>query len=324
MAIFSVYCPACEAAYHVPSDRVTGVDRMRCGRCGLTFEPDLSQIIDIGTIQHPIVAVTQPLVNEETRLENLHRLGQPPAYRPPDNPPKPAPPAASQADVPLSLSQPVFIRAIGLGPPPPYRPILMPPPDFERGLAPDLDPWRAMSPIRRTDLEDEFPAAHSVLRPRGPGLSIGGDPIIRQAQTSWSIIREPPPDLGPSDFSLSSQGRTETGPEPGMDDPPPIPPASAQASRFEAAGDNPSRARRRPTFINAAPWAAIPLAAGMVGGGLYVFRDDVMGMFPGTIPIYAALGLTTTARDACGVDASVAKNSRIQPCMDEKRQMPMR
>jgi hypothetical protein len=174
-----------------------------------------------------------------------------------------------------------------LGPPPPYRTLAAAPPTFQRGQPPDLERWRRAASFRVQPEAERLDGDASPLRAgrsRGPGLAIGGQG--GEARPGRSIEREPRPASGADDVSPRAAGVESR------------PPVSGERSRPPLPSDGPHRVDDgvehggvMTTLVEVGRRAVLPLAAVAVGGTLYVFRADVMRAFPGTIPIYNALGL---------------------------------
>ena len=326
MADFIVYCPACEAAFQVPEDRAGEALRMRCGRCGLLFELNDSNSINI---QQNILSRlptessrNQPEIVDQERREQLARLGPPPPYRPIAAPPltrhheENARP--DQKETIGDAPTPVDLGKVNrLVPPPPYRPIsaVTGTPIFPRGQAPDLEPWRRASLSRDAVYEPDD--EETVPFSKGPGLVITPtNPPRRRArsQASWSIRREQTPEPEPENFSLPP-ARTEPPPhEDGIE----FPVFLTSPGEADLPGD-----RIVSSFRRTLPWAAIPAAAGVIGGGLYVMRGEVMRAFPQTIPIYHAFGLNHPAAIACDDEgADVAPFRPSGPCQNGNTASP--
>ena len=302
MEFLFVYCPACEAAYRVPGDRAEQMVRMRCGRCGLVFEPDLKSARRARDEADPGNSPASPPsapsstaapLTAARRAEAMAHIGPPPPYRP-VKPARTATAAPTQPAVgrPPPAANPAVANKYG--PIPPYRPIGPGPRPFARGQAPDLEPWRSASLVRAApdSGEDGLDGHGDPNGPIGPGLAIG--PRGGQsASPSWSIRREPPRAMGPVDFSLFPL-RTEL---------PPAEPGAASTRESEPASpiddDEADAPPRRGMFVVPLPWVAIPVAAGVLGGALYQMRDGVMRVFPGTIPIYAALRIAPALPPTC-------------------------
>ncbi len=92
--------------------------------------------------------------------------------------------------------------------------------------------------------------------------------------------------------------------------------------RDQHAGESPAGRMRRIVLSGPAAWAAVPLAAGILGGALYELRYDVMWAFPGTIPLYAALGLAGDTDRKCE-DSWISREvfpreGQIDPCPEDR------
>jgi hypothetical protein len=211
-------------------------------------------------------------------------LGPPPPYRPIVAGHRPAPTRAEMAPVPASAA-PVNIRVLGaLGPPPPYRPIVQAGAVFERGPPPDLEPWRLASPTRN-------PAPGPAVQTEPEAT--GADP----ADAEWSLIREAEPKVVATpelDPTIRLEGRQDFEPIYG----PVVWPAEIEASFGAPAQGLPQRPRRR--AIRPLLWASgIVMAVIVLGAVLGIGRGSVMRTFPGTVRIYAAIGLAASASAKC-------------------------
>jgi hypothetical protein len=181
---------------------------------------------------------------------------------------------------------PVNIRVIGtLGPPPPYRPIVQTSPVFERGPAPDLEPWRIASltgAIVDRGAKDEPPLTG-----------------VDRADADWTISRDPepgvekaPPLPGEARFEIDGEDRALAWP---THAPSPVP-----ASGFARA--------IRPTL-----WAA-GIAVAVLGSGaaLYLERGRLIQALP-------TAGLSQTASTPADRPSSSAPTIGAD-CVDRGRE----
>jgi len=209
-------------------------------------------------------------------------LGPPPPFRPVAPVPKAAPARAEIATRPPVVA--VNNRVLGaIGPPPPYRPIVQTAVSFERGPAPDLEPWRLaeLSRILEASRAEEEKSALVKLDPD---------------EDEWALLRLPPePVVHPKLNEAESAYRVETVIDGGPDDlplrwpsgftPPPVLRKQGFFARlFRRSrpvvpyGVAPLRSpRRRRRLI----WVAVAgLGVVVLGAGLYVERWKVMRMLP--------------------------------------------
>jgi hypothetical protein len=188
------------------------------------------------------------------------------------------------APVPAAAA-PVNIRVLGaLGPPPPYRPIVQAGAVFERGPPPDLEPWRLAS----------------LTRIPTPGLAVPKEPEApgaEPADAEWSLIREPEPVVVATpeiDPTIRLEGRQDFEPIYG----PVMWPAEIEAS-FAAPAQWFAPRFRRSTF-RLMLWASGAVMTVIVLGAILgIGRGSVMRAFPGSVRIYAAIGLATNAPATC-------------------------
>jgi hypothetical protein len=192
-------------------------------------------------------------------------MGPPPAYRPIATIPPKAKPRVEMAPV-TTPAVPVNIRVIGtLGPPPPYRPIIQSSPVFERGPAPDLEPWRIASlthAIVDRGAKDEPPLAG-----------------VDRADADWTISRDP---------------------EPGVEKAPPLP----EEARFEIDEEDRALAwpTRAPSPMPASGFArairptlwAAGIAVAVLGSGAALYLERGRLMRP---PTAALSGTASTLTD---------------------------
>jgi hypothetical protein len=234
-------------------------------------------------------------------------LGPPPPYRPIMAGRRPAPARAEMAPMPAAAA-PVNIRVLGaLGPPPPYRPIVQAGAVFERGPPPDLEPWRLASLTR-------IPA---------PGLAVPAEPEAAGTDpedTEWSLTREPEPrvvatpELEPT---IRLEGRQEREPMYG----PVMWPTEIEAALGASAPGFAPRSRRR--MIRPLLWASGIIMTVIVSGAILdIGRGRVMRTFPGTVRIYAAIGLVASASAKCDQPgqpgAAVPPDSHGSRCGDRQ------
>jgi len=244
-------------------------------------------------------------------------LGPPPPYRPIEPARRREVPRPEIPEIPeTSPAAPINVRvASALGPPPPYRPIIQGAAVFQRGPAPDLEPWRVTS-LTRIPTPAEDPPFGAASDGVGPYVS------------DWQLIREPEPmvsatpEIGPG-LRLGAALDTETEDRPVtrylVPPPPPLRPAPRVRRRLLAGG-----------AIRPALWAAgVAVTAVAIGAVLDIRRDGVMRRFPATTGIYAALGLArgpATLDDAvtrCDPDHSPGSGtSREGDCENEKQTAP--
>jgi hypothetical protein len=262
MSMTRYECPTCETVFNAG-------DSTRCVQCGQPFAPNAAD------------------------APGADPLGPPPPYRqanaasqspPPRGEWLPAPAAGDATPSDGVLGAP-SIRDIGaLGPPPPYRPIVQASPVFERGPAPDLEPWRLASLARLTvhPPPDAAPARESV------------DP----AEDEWSLLREPDPAAGPAPPPVDDD-RFERPADFGPRDMPmpwvPEPPASPMAlvvRRILPGGGLRHGGHRaiRPTIWGAGIAVVMLVVAIAVRSG----PERLMRAIPGGAEIYAWLGLAPT------------------------------
>jgi len=314
MTLMRIHCPACEAVSEVTDSQT------RCGRCGRLFDraatlddtakpgterwvppppsviyqnpgshrgqaspptPGFAQVTDrpppSPTRAEPPGDTPEPppgeraaaLTGETTPVP----LGPPPPYRPIVAAHRPTPVRAEMTTTPAAPL--VNIRVHGaLGPPPPYRPIIQGGAVFERGPPPDLEPWRQASITRIPAPSLDLPAAPEAAEP---------------TSNEWSLIREPEPEIVATpelEQTIRLEGRRDFEPNYG----PLIWPAAAGGQTGVAAGGFPSRSYRNP--IRRMLWAGAVLTTVIVLGlALDIGRGRVIRAFPGTVRIYAALGL---------------------------------
>jgi predicted Zn finger-like uncharacterized protein len=209
-------------------------------------------------------------------------LGAPPPYRPVEAVQKPEPARVEMAP-PAPKQEPAAgmdIRLAGeLGPPPPYRPIVQAGAAFERGPAPDLEPWRVASLMR---MRAQEPAARRPFS--------GANPDDDDAEPDWSIRHETmrfaiEPDRDPREDGPDTAAavRPVIGKRRGL---------RSFRSRSAALPGGDFGRDVRPIVPNARMLAAA--AAGMVillGIAFYTQREDVMRNVPETVRVYSALGL---------------------------------
>ena len=188
-------------------------------------------------------------------------VGPPPPYRTITPPTRPAPSRPEMAPAPAA--PPVNMRGIGaLGPPPPYRPIVQASLVFERGPAPDLEPWRLAS------------LTHAL-----PDREAGADAVpvsTRSPETDWTISRDPEPNIQKTSSPLD-EARLEVDdradpfarPEVRPARPPLRPRPYGPRGPLQHAGGRSTGRAKRPVV-----WAAgIAVAAAVAGmGGGAVFR----------------------------------------------------
>jgi hypothetical protein len=189
------------------------------------------------------------------------------------------------APSPAAAPPPVNIRVLeALGPPPPYRPIVQAGAVFERGPPPDLEPWRLASLTR-------IPAPGLAV-PKEPDAP-GADP----ADAEWSLTREPEPVVVATpeiDPTIRLEGRLDFEPIYG----PVMWPTELGASFGPQAPGFAPRSRRG--AIRLRLWASgIVMTVIVLGAILGVGRGRVMRAFPGTIRIYATIGLAASAPAKC-------------------------
>lgn len=217
-------------------------------------------------------------------------LGPPPLYRPVGPARRQAShragrPSPAQAEIPINVRV-----ASALGPPPPYRPIIQGEAVFQRGPAPDLEPWRTTSLIRMAAPEPER------SRDLVPGDT---DPD----GSEWRLIREAEPavfatpEIGPGlRLEIGRDFEPDSEPAPWHPATRPLPPRWSQGGR-------PGLVAR---MMRPALWCtAIVVAMAVTGIILDIARDEVMRRVPATTEIYAAVGL---------VSARPATNQTAAPC----------
>ncbi len=257
-----------------------------------------------GAVGRPVADTTHGWPNGGSVEGPLAPLGPPPPFRPIVPAPKSTPPRAQIAE-----SRPVAEvndRVLGaVGPPPPYRPIGQTAMSFERGPAPDLEPWRL------TALSRILEASRQVGEKPAP-VNVDAD------EEEWALPRPPPePVVHPEPDEADRAYRVESGFDSGPDDlpvrwPPGFaPPPVAGKQRFF------SRVVRRSTPV-VAPYGIAPspsptggpiappssgrrrrliwvagaaIGIAVLGAGLYVERWKVMWMVPEVGRIAGALGL---------------------------------
>lgn len=293
-------CPACGAECQ-SADISAGV--ACCPECGRTFTPPpVPPDVVYGdpppglTPVFVPVRITRPLPDPATPPPSRPRpspdaiaaLGPPPPYRTIELPPKPRPPPVQMAAPPRVRpdANRVNIRAIGvLGPPPPYRPIVQAGQAFQRGPAPDLEPWR----------EETLAQPLPVISQTGPIASRAArDQDDALEMPEWSIRRDPafPPERE-SDAAEWEDLEGFLVPPPA-----PEPRAPGRFSRLlallrrrraydEESEPLPRRPRRR-------RWIVIGLVVLVTAtgvAGLYLGRWRIMKTIPITRPLYQALGL---------------------------------
>ncbi|MSP01963.1 MAG: hypothetical protein EXR07_13065 [Acetobacteraceae bacterium] len=201
------------------------------------------------------------------------------------------------------------IRSIGmLGPPPPYRPIIQGSAVFERGPAPDLEPWRLESLTR-------------VPTPRGARPALDPEVPDGPYQADWSIHRDTIPATGQDqEFPAEQAPPGVPVPWPYDDEPPPGPklPAprafSFRFTRTRAQSMSGGMGRRRFITRRLALWSIIAAVVVMFGAALGFGRQDVMRRFPATAPLYAALGLA-----GAPTAARPPRLSDSPPCADGRQ-----
>jgi hypothetical protein len=343
MTLSRFHCPVCEAACQVPD--VAAASRVRCEQCGLWFVPRAATVSRVAQYEAPVpppplVIYTPPgqemgqgvgqatdaacsgppppAIEAGTSLEpredpepciprlpaagtapdsvpssaaagagSLHApLGPPPPYRPIVLTPRPAP--RRDEISPALIATEASSRVTGvLGPPPPYRPVVQTAPAFGRGPAPDLEQWR---PTAFTRIQVDR---------RRPDEATGDSP-----ESDWSLPREIAPE--PVHSPAAEEDRFETIEEyqerdrpltwrPGA--PPPyeaplpgyvLPLAGIRASTVP-------RGAAVPRVVRRALWGAGIAAAILAPAvALYVGRWTVMRTFPASVRIYATIGLAGT------------------------------
>ena len=209
----------------------------------------------------------------------------PPPYAPAGERPRPPlePVAlAPMAAQPARIEAPVNIRATGaLGPPPPYRPIARVSQGFERGAAPDLEPWREEAMTR------------AAPPPEAP-----------DSQSGWEISR----DVAPLPVQEPSKPTPAGVPVPWPYDnepPPPLPRFGAEPRRrfvlpwkkTRGPAENPVLRplrrfpKRRFPKRRAIVLTGLVATVVVLGLGLVARRADVMRYLPATEGIYALMGL---------------------------------
>jgi hypothetical protein len=212
-------------------------------------------------------------------------------------------------------------------PPPPYRPIKVEARSFGRGQPPDLESWRMASLSRHVPQEDDPGPVQPRALHRADGLAIGIAGTGSPRPPNWSLRRRPPSDPGSPEFTLPPprtqppSGLTETDqtPDDARADPVRL---GVHPYRDQHAGESLVDRMRRIALGGPAAWAAVPLAAGILGGALYVLRYDVMWAFPGTIPVYATLGLAGDPDRKCE-DAWISREvfpraGQTDPCPEDR------
>jgi len=220
MEFLFVYCPACEAAYRVPGDRAEQMVRMRCGRCGLVFEPDLKSARRARDEADPGNSPASPPsapsstaapLTAARRAEAMAHIGPPPPYRP-VKPARTATAAPTQPAVgrPPPAANPAVANKYG--PIPPYRPIGPGPRPFARGQARIWSPGGAL----RWSAPPRFRGGRAG-RARRPQWADRAGPRDRAARGSIGLpVLEHPPRAAAGDgacrfFAVSSANRTAAG-----------------------------------------------------------------------------------------------------------------
>jgi predicted Zn finger-like uncharacterized protein len=187
-------------------------------------------------------------------------LGPPPPYRPIAQEPRAALTPVEMAPTPPPA--PLNIRSIGaLGPPPPYRPIIQAGAVFQRGPAPDLEPWRLASLAR---------APTTSLAESGVD-----EPVMSEAD--WTLPREAEPPVY-TNYLADQIGRSEFDPDPGPNDPAlawpggVAPPRHARLPAFVAAGMQAQIVGARARKARRLMWAVGVIIA-LIAGGATVYAE---------------------------------------------------
>ncbi len=326
-----IQCPACEVAFQVPDDRISGAAQMRCGRCGHVFsaltaqEPPREPPADREAPPPPeVMYVTRDML--AARLA-LIPGGPPGSGRGPeaaDPLPTPAVPRPA-GGVTLTARHDVPERrmaAVTPEPPPPYVPA------GERPRSP-LEPL-ALAPMAPQPARNETPVnirATGALGPPPPyrpiarvsqGFARGAAPDLEPWREEAMTRAAPPPDAPDSQSGweisrdvapLPVQEASQPAPVgvpvlwPYENEPPPPPRFGAQPPRrfalpwqkIRAPADKPVlRPIRRFPKRRVMALAGLVAGVAVLGLGLVVRRADVMRYLPAAESLYARMGF---ARD---------------------------
>ncbi len=306
--IMRIQCPTCVSVFEVPDARVAGGAQMRCGRCGLVFgleatrfarepvpppevvyvkrealppPPATVPVEPVPDLPVPDFPGPEPEAREPPpRPRGAEALGPPPPYIPIGAREKPAPPSPAPGGRtagegtgarpgPGAPGAGQSVRLAGmLGPPPPYRPAEGAVQGFERGPAPDLEPWR----------EDGLT--------RGPA-----PPPPGEADLGWDFAREPPPEPPPDRAAPASPGVPV--PWPYENEPPPPPMFGPKPGRAPWTAEARSRLIRR--VVVGTVVVAVLVS---VGAASIVWRATAIRYVPALAGVYQALGLGSQAPPA--------------------------
>ncbi len=230
-------------------------------------------------------------------VRNASPLGPPPPYRPIAAAPRPTPPQPRMVTLPPA--EPVNIRGISaLGPPPPYRPIVQASPEFGRGPAPDLEPWRLASMTR-------IPLAGRAE----PESNRSATPL---EDDDWALMRESEPPIQPVATPIDTT-RFEVETNVASGNLPLLWPAEGDEPAAVKPGITPRASKRRRRLIWTCGIVAAVLASVAV---LHVERQRVVRAFPPAGQFYNVAGLLHEL--ASGVPAGQTGSSAID-CTDRRQ-----